>query len=69
MKQIALLDHSQGTPYLRDLINDWVVEADEKGWEILKIFIPSGGMIAIVYEVTDADEIAEIKRKVKERKG
>jgi len=63
MKQIALLNHSQGTPYLRDVINKWIVEADIKGWEILDIFIPSGGMIAIIYEVSNKEEIAEIIEK------
>lgn len=69
MRQIALLDHSKGTAFIRDIIDDWIVEADDKGWEIIDIFIPSGGLIAIVYEVTDKDEIEEIKRKVKERKN
>lgn len=63
MKQIALLDHSKGTPYLQDMIDDWIIEADSKGWEIIKIFIPSSGMIAIVYEVNDKDEIEAIKQK------
>jgi len=65
MKQIALLSHVKGTAYLQDMINEWIVEANNNNWEILNIFMPSAGILAIIYEVTNPEEIEQLKQKGK----
>jgi len=67
MKQIALINHSQGVPYLQDLINNWFIEAELKHWKIISVH-PEGSYITIVYEVTILDEIEELKKKYEAKK-
>jgi len=68
MKQMVFLSHSSGISYLEDTVNEWLISMKDKNIDIDQIYVPSGGIVVIVYDIKDEKIQEEVIQKLKKRK-